>query len=197
MQDESDDGMPQKPANARGRQRARAAPQPLDQARLNDLALGYAARFATTRAKLARYLARKLKERGWAGSAPADIAALIDRLAALGYVDDAAFAAMKGRAMAARGLGSRRVAQALAAAGVGPDDRGAAPDAPQALAIAVDFARRKRLGPFARSVVDDQKLRQKALAAMLRAGHSLDVARRVLAADSVAAAEGLSADEPG
>lgn len=193
MQGESDSSRPPKPAKAR----VRHEPPPLDQARLNDLALGYAARFATTRAKLARYLARKLKARGWAGSEPADVAALIDRLAALGYVDDAAFAAMKGRAMAARGLGSRRVAEALGAAGVAPDDRGDGPDAPQALEIAVAFARRKRLGPFARTVSDDQKLRQKALAAMLRAGHSLDVARRVLAAGSVAAAEALSVDEPG
>jgi regulatory protein len=187
MLDESDSSRRQKPA--------RKAPPPLDQARLNDLALGYAARFATTRAKLARYLARKLKERGWAGSQPADIAALIDRLAALGYVDDASFAAMKGRAMAARGLGQRRVAEALAAAGVTPDDRGAAPDAAQAIATAVAFARRKRLGPFARTGSDDPNLRQKALAAMLRAGHSFEVARRVLAAGSVAAAETLSDDE--
>jgi regulatory protein len=97
MHDESDSSRRQKPAP----RPARREPPPLDQARLNDLALGYAARFATTRVKLARYLARKLKERGWAGSAPADIAALVDRLAGLGYVDDASFAAMKGRAMAA------------------------------------------------------------------------------------------------
>lgn len=193
MQDESDRSRRQD----RAKGRVRREPQPLDQARLNDLALGYAARFATTRARLAHYLNRKLKERGWAATQPADIAALIDRLAALGYVDDAAFAAMKGRAMAARGLGSRRVAEALAAAGVAPDDRGEVPDAPQALAIAVAFARRKRLGPFARTINDDPKLRQKALAAMLRAGHALDVARRVLAAGSVAAAEALGTDAAG
>lgn len=173
---------------------ARRVPPPLDEAALRSLALGYAARFATTRLRLARYLARKLKERGWDGPQPADVDALVDRLAALGYVDDAAFAAMKGRAMAARGLGERRVAEALTAAGVAADQRGDAPGESECLATAVAFARRKRFGPFARSVTDDPRQREKALAAMLRAGHRPDIVRRVLGADSVAAAEALIDD---
>lgn len=177
--------------NERPARPPRRVPPPLNETSLRDLALGYAARFATTRAKLAHYLARKLQERGWAGEQPADPHELIDRLAALGYVDDAAFAAMKGRSMAARGLGAWRVSDALSAAGVAAVDRGAPPDAAQALVTAVAFARRKRLGPFARTITADPKLRQKALAAMLRAGHSLDVARRVLAAESGEAAEAL------
>ena len=80
----------------------RRVPPPLDEAKLRDLALHYAARFATTRLKLLRYLARKLKERGWAGAQPADLDALAERLAELGYVNDAAFAAMKSRAMTFR-----------------------------------------------------------------------------------------------
>ncbi|MEI6487089.1 MAG: RecX family transcriptional regulator [Sphingomonadales bacterium] len=176
------------------RQRERRAPPPLDEAALRDLALHYAARFATTRVKLLRYLARKLKERGWAGAAPPDVAALADRLAELRYVDDAAWAAMKGRAMASRGLGHRRVTETLAAAGVAHDDRGDAPDEAAALATAIAFARRKRLGPFARAASDDPASRQKALAAMLRAGHGMTVARQVLATRSAAEAEALLAD---
>jgi regulatory protein len=179
------------------RQRHQRHQPPLDDAALKDLALAYAARFATTRVKLLRYLARKLKERGWAGAAPPDAEALASRLVELGYVDDRAFAAMKGRAMAARGLGRRRVTEALAAAGVAPEDHGEAPDEMAALATAIDFARRKRIGPFAREpAVDDQPRRQKALAAMLRAGHSLDVARQVLAAPTPAAAHALLEDYP-
>lgn len=173
------------------RQRERRVAPPLDEAALRDLALNYAARFATTRAKLLRYLARKLKERGWAGAQPADVDGLADRLVALGYVDDAAWAAMKGRAMAARGLGPRRVAAALAAAGVAAADRSEAPEAMAALATALAFARRKRLGPFARQVSADPASRQKALAAMLRAGHAMAVARQVLAAPSPEEAEAL------
>jgi regulatory protein len=173
------------------RRRERREPPPLQEAALRDLALAYAARYATTRMRLLRYLSRKLQERGWTGDAPPDPEALADRLVALRYVDDAAFASMKGRAMAARGLGRRRVEAALAAAGVSTDDRGEAPDAAAALATAIAFARRKRLGPFARAVSDDPALRKKAMAAMLRAGHGLDAARRVLAARSPGEAEAL------
>ncbi|WP_310476609.1 RecX family transcriptional regulator [Sandarakinorhabdus sp.] len=169
----------------------RRVPPPLDEAKLRDLALHYAARFSTTRLKLLRYLGRKLKERGWAGAQPADVDALADRLAELGYVNDAAFAAMKSRAMAARGLGQRRVTEALAAAGVAADDRGEAPDEQAALATALAFARRKRLGPFAKAASDDPASRQKAFAAMLRAGHAMAVTRAILAARSIEEAEML------
>ncbi len=162
---------------------ARRVAPPLDAATLRDLALHYAARFATTRVRLERYLARKLKERGWAGAEPPDVAGLIGRLAELRYVDDAAYAGMKARAMAARGLGPRRVAAQLAADGVDADDRGAAPDDAAALAVAIAFARRRRLGPFGPPPAD-RAARQKQLAAMLRAGHGMTVARRVLAARS-------------
>lgn len=175
----------------RERRQERRVPPPLDEAALRDLALHYAARFATTQVKLQRYLARKLKERGWAGAGPADIEALAGRLVALGYVNDAAFAAMKGRAMAARGLGQRRVADALHAAGVAPEDRGDAPDEQAALATALAYARRKRLGPFARVPSDDPASRQKALAALLRAGHAMNVARAILAARNAEDAERL------
>ena len=43
--------------------------RPLDPARLEELALAYVARFATSAAKLERYLPRKLRERGWDGRA--------------------------------------------------------------------------------------------------------------------------------
>ena len=42
---------------------------PLDQEGLERLALFYAGRYATTRAKLRTYLKRKVAERGWSGSA--------------------------------------------------------------------------------------------------------------------------------
>ena len=43
------------------------APKPLDAPRLEELALAYVARFATSAAKLETYLRRKLRERGWEG----------------------------------------------------------------------------------------------------------------------------------
>ena len=40
---------------------------PLEQEKLSELALSYVGRFATSRAKLATYLERKVRERGWTG----------------------------------------------------------------------------------------------------------------------------------
>lgn len=181
------------------RQRARE-PRPIDAAQLQELALGYAARYATTAAKLRRYLVRKLGERIWTPAEAPDIDGLIARITGLGYVDDRAFAALKARDMAGRGLGTRRVAGALAAAGVSRDDVAAAlapedamPANPYASAIA--FARRRRLGPFAREAGSDPVRQRRELAAMARAGHDFDVARRVLAARDAAAAETLLGDD--
>jgi regulatory protein len=47
------------------RHRPRRALPPLDQAALQELALRYVGKYATTRAKLRAYLGRKLRERGW------------------------------------------------------------------------------------------------------------------------------------
>lgn len=185
------------PAKTRKRREyAPRAPRPIDDAGLRDLALSYAARYATTAARLRRYLQRKLKEREWQGSEPPDIEALVARLTGLGYVDDRAFAAAKTRDLTARGFGARRVRGALAAAGVGRDDAAAATapdpdDADAALATAIAFARRRRFGPFARVPSDDPVQRRRELAAMARAGHDFDIARRVLDARDEAAALAL------
>lgn len=165
--------------------RMKRDPQPLptlDAAALERLALRYVERFATTRGRLADYLRRKIRERGWADEAAADPVALAERLAALGYVDDRGYAEGKAAALARRGLGARRVAGALLHARIGEEDRAAiAPGiAGRATAAALAFARRKRLGPWAREVLD-RAAREKQLAAMLRAGHPLDLSRRILA----------------
>lgn len=155
-----------------------ASLKPLDAAALERLALRYVERFATTRGKLTHYLRRKVRERGWLGGVLPDPAALADRMAALGYIDDRGYAATKAGAMARRGLGARRVIAALHAAGVGEDDRPAINDAAPAAALA--FARRKRLGPFA-AAVPDRDARTRQLAQFLRAGHRVELAKRLLA----------------
>ncbi|WP_119035359.1 RecX family transcriptional regulator [Hephaestia caeni] len=155
--------------------------KPLDAAALDRLALRYVERFATTRAKLAAYLARKIRERGWAGAhvEPGEVAS---RMAALGYVDDRAFAEARARSMTRRGLGGRRVAAALRVAGVAEEDAGAAAAVVEsgALDAALAFARRRRIGPFAPSL-PDRPTREKHLAAMLRGGHDFALARRIVA----------------
>jgi regulatory protein len=160
-----------------------SARPPLDSAALERAALRYAERYATTRARLAAYLERKLRERGWAESAPPAVDRLVARMAELGYVDDAAFAAARAAALARRGYGPRRVADALRAAGVGEEDGAGARSIARdgAWTAALRFAERRRIGPFAREE-PDRAARERALAALLRAGHPMALSRRIASA---------------
>jgi len=110
-----------------------------------------------------------------------DPAVLQERMAALGYIDDRAFAEARARSMARRGLGARRVAQAFHAAGIAAEDAEAvAPDiAGQALDAALALARRRRIGPFAAEPADRAQ-RERQLAQMMRGGHSFALARRIV-----------------
>ncbi|MDQ3143564.1 MAG: RecX family transcriptional regulator, partial [Pseudomonadota bacterium] len=130
---------------------------------------------------LAAYLRRKLRERGWEGAGNPAVEGLAERLAALGYIDDAVYALGKARALGQRGFGRRRVTMALRQAGVGEEDGRAAQEevAGQTVGAALRFARRRRLGPFALER-PDPKARDRALAAMLRAGHEFDLSRRII-----------------
>jgi len=164
-------------------------PKPLDAASLERLALHYVERFATTRGRLSEYLRRKLRERGWADGASAapDPDALAQRLADLGYIDDRGFAEARAASMQRRGLGARRVAGAFRADGIEDSDADAVAPAiaDRGVDAALAYARRKRLGPYGdpdRVQGDDRAVRQKQLAAMIRAGHSFELARKILAA---------------
>lgn len=162
----------------------RRPPKPLNAAALDALALRYVEKFATTRGKLAAYLKRKIRERGWEGIA-ADPQAIAERMAGFGYIDDRAYAEAKGRSLARRGYGARRVAQALQAAHVEAED--AAPvveeSAEHAFESAIAFAKRRRFGPFAATAPDDRTI-QRQIASMIRAGHAFSLARRIIAAST-------------
>ena len=173
------------------RRREKAPPKPLDAVRLNDLALHYVARFATSAAKLRAYLVRKLRERGWEGETEPDLDGLVARFVERGYVDDAVYGRAKASGLMARGYGARRVDQALRAAGIDePIRESLRPAEFEARAAIVSLAQRRRFGPFAgaREARDREaaaKLRQKQLAALMRAGHNFDAARRVLDAATI------------
>jgi regulatory protein len=180
----------------RYKRREKRVPKPLDRRKLDDLALFYVGRFATTRARLAAYLQRKLRERGWADDTPPDIEGLVERLAEHRYIDDAAWAEAKARSMGRRGLGGRRVRMAMQLAGVTEPDRegGEAVIADERTAAAWRFAQRKRLGPFAATPLTDRTQRQKAFASFARAGHDGDLTRRIL--DLPPGADMTLLDEP-
>jgi regulatory protein len=154
---------------------------PLDASKLEELAISYVGRFATSRAKLVAYLKRKLHERGWQGEGDPTLDALADRLVQLGYVNDRAFALSKARSLTGRGYGGRRVRHALTLAGIAEEESEEARDLVEAEAVesALRFARRRSIGPFAASIPDPRR-RERDLAAMIRAGHGYGVARAII-----------------
>lgn len=145
------------------------------------MALRYVERFATTRGRLTTYLRRKIHERGWDEDAPpADPEGLAEKLAGLGYVDDRAYAEAKAGAMGRRGLGARRVGEALRFAGIGEEDAQAVAPIVEGdvIASALAFAKRRRIGPWAREVPDPKGL-ERQVGAMVRAGHAPRLAWRI------------------
>ena len=165
--------------------------RPLTQVQLRDLAMSYVARYATSAAKLERYLARKLRERGWdeGEEAQPDIAGLTARFAELGYIDDEGFARSKSASLMRRGYGKNRVNQALGHDGISANIReDIAPPEAELRHAALALAKRRRFGPFGLEAPDKAKS-EKQIAAMLRAGHNLDSARKMVNAQSEDAAE--------
>lgn len=162
-------------------QQRRKNRRPLTAAKLEEMALNYVSRFATSRAKLVTYLTRKVFELGWDGAGSPRVEELADRFVRLGYIDDRAFALSKARSLTGRGYGERRVSQALATAGIGEDDGREARDLAEeeAVAAALRFARRRAIGPYADEPFDRAQ-RERALAAMIRAGHRFPIARAIV-----------------
>lgn len=175
--------------------------RPLSRASLEELALTYVARFATSAGKLSAYLRRKLRERGWQGQEDGaeepDLSAIVARFVTLGYIDDAGYARAKAGGLLRRGYGERRVEQALAAAGIGDDDRSAARASERERRnAALVMACKRRFGPFS-PVEPDAARREKQVAALLRAGHPLASARVLVNAASIEAAESWVDDGDG
>jgi len=167
--------------DAMARLRSVGSPAPLDRKRLEEMALRYVGRFATTKAKLTDYLWRKVRERGWNEEEKPDLDALAERFCELGYVDDAAYALAKSRSLSSRGYGRRRLEQKLRLGGISEEDSAAAREEAQveALDAALRYAERRRIGPWG-SAKTDRKLREKAIAAMVRAGHPLGLAIAII-----------------
>lgn len=167
------------------------AETPLTPARLEQLALRYLDRFDATVSKLRGVLKRAIR-RSRAASLEADYEALeahveqlLARYTVSGVLSDRRFALAQARGLRARGGSSRAIRFKLAQKGVGAGDLQAALDecdrdaSEPEYEAALNFARRRRLGPFAPAAERGPK-RQKHIAAMARAGFNLDVVRRVI-----------------
>ena len=159
---------------------------------MRQLALFYVGKYATTQSKLASYLARKIRERGWDDDCQADVLALTEQFTQLGYINDAQFAEARSRSFVRRGFGERRLNEDLRASGIGDSDAVSAKAHMEEsiFSAAENFARKKRIGPFAQDAVPTEK-RQKQLHAFLRAGHGFDLAKRFVYAEP---GEDISAD---
>jgi regulatory protein len=153
----------------------------LDRAKLHALALTYVGRYATTRAKLLRYLRRKVDGAEWTDDCAADIEAIASKMVASGFVDDQSFAEMRVTGLSRRGFGERRVRQALWQAGVKPEDTEIALShvSETPWDVALRFAQRKRFGPYAHKPTSREE-RQKQVAAFCRAGHDFSIACKIL-----------------
>jgi regulatory protein len=170
--------------------RERRAAKPLAAGSLRALALAYVGKYATSSGKLTFYLTRKLRERGWEGDVPPPVADIVDDFVRLGFIDDQGFAAARQSALLRRGYGANRIRSALRHDGVGAAlaESAGAIDEDIARQSAMDFARRKRLGPFAGGGPVEPKALKRAIAAMARAGHDYGLIREILFAEPESAA---------
>ncbi|MDP2314686.1 MAG: RecX family transcriptional regulator [Pseudomonadota bacterium] len=203
-----------------GAGRPARAPRAIDAGWVEWAVAEHLARYSSTRSHLETLLKARVRRAAHKGApVPENIreilATVLDRHVELGTLNDAAWAEMKARSLTRRGVASAVVKQRLRQKGV-PDAttametvaeelRGPAVDGEEREEVATDliaacaWARRKRVGAFARDAADPEDTpeptdrgqaraardaaraaEQKLLASMARAGFPFAIARRVL-----------------
>ncbi|UEM02671.1 RecX family transcriptional regulator [Skermanella rosea] len=160
---------------------------------LENAALYYLQRFASSSANLRRVLMGKVERSARAhgtdrSEGAALVEALIERYQRSGLLDDKAYAEMKASSLHRRGTSTRAIREKLSLKGVGGDEIAAALESVDEetpgdteLAAAVALARRRRLGPFRRTGREEH--REKDMAALGRAGFGYQIARKVVDAE--------------
>ena len=172
----------------------RRGPEPATPERLERAARRYLERHASSAETLRRVLMRRVQRSArFHGTDPKDgtrtVNGLIARYRRAGLLDDAAYAATRAAGLHRRGKSARAIRQALAVEGVAKDMVERALDDLRAdiggetdLAAAVNYARRRRIGPWRRAGREEEW--EKDLAALGRQGFGYDIARRVIEAES-------------
>ena len=174
--------------------------------RLENKALHYLGRYASSEANLRQILKRFAMRKCQPTDTDDDdtdafrqiletaIDALITRYRALGYVDDRGFALGRARAMRARGASTRRIIQTLKAKGVDAEiaseimadgleaDTNTDPETPSAETTAARiYAQRRRLGQYASPTSQAKpNWQNRHLASMMRAGFNYATAKSAL-----------------
>ena len=166
---------------------------------IDNSALAYLARFSSSSGNLRQVLTRKvMRATAHHGDDPAPLLAKIETVIARyiesGILNDSLYAETQVRNLRRRGGSSRVIAQRLAAKGVdselvsetletAPEDN---------LSAAVNFARRRRLGPYRSANRAETRLRD--LAALGRGGFDYQIAASVVDAADPDALEALLLD---
>jgi regulatory protein len=177
----------------------------LTPAALEAAALDYLRRFSSSSESLRRVLLQRVARAAEAASVdPAEgqrmVAEILARYLAAGLLDDRAYALQQAASLARRGVSAQGIRHRLAQKGVGGDLIRAALAALAAegvseLAAACALTRRRRLGPY-RTPEGRSASHGRDLGILARAGFSLAIARRVLAAADIEALDSLAQEKP-
>jgi regulatory protein len=181
--------------------RRRRGPKPATAAHLENAALHYLERFASSSANLRRVLTRKVARAAAAHGGDVRegeqiVDAIIARYLGAGLLDDRAYAAQKVLSLRRRGASTYGIRGKLAVKGVDAEliaetlGRLDQETSASELAAACALVRRRRLGPY-RAAATRLAFRRRDLAILARAGFGFELARRVIAARDVEALEAL------
>lgn len=183
--------------NRQDSRRPRPGPKKATPERLERSALFYLERFASSSENLRRVLMRRVdasaKEHGTDREEGARfIDALIERYQRAGLLDDAAYADARVASLHRRGLSDRAIAMKLRQKGVPGDliersleaqrEELRADGADPNWEAAMNYARRRRIGPFRKTA--RQENRDRDLAALGRQGFDYETARRIVDAEA-------------
>ena len=174
--------------------REKKIPKPVTVERLEKAALAYLERYASSTENLRRVLMRRVSRSAMLhGTDPQQgvdwIEDLILRYRRAGLLDDGRFAEARAASLHRQGKSSRAIRQTLSAKGVGADDIDSALETLQEevgadsdWAAAVNYARRRRIGPWRRQ--DRERFRERDMAALGWQGFGYDIARKIVAAET-------------
>ncbi len=184
--------------NEKQKKPERKPPKKISNKYLENAALYYLQRYATSSANLKRVLMRKVKRSCTFHQVPVEdfepmVDQLVQRYMGVGLIDDTVFATARVASLRRQGQSSRAITARLQAKGLTKiqidaalqkieaerNDRDETEDAE--LAAALTFIKRKKLGRYRKKPLRDPKDLQKEMAAMGRAGFSFDTAKRALA----------------
>lgn len=172
------------------------APKPATPERLEKAALHYLERYASSAENLRRVLMRRVQRSAQLHGTDPEAGAeavqdLIDRYRRAGLLDDRAYATARAAGLHRQGKSLRAIRQTLSIKGVAEDVitqaledlREEIGTANTDLQAAVNYARRRRIGPWRRG--DRQEFKERDLAALGRQGFGYDIARKIIEADSI------------